>query len=221
MPTRYAFADEAGCFTFERKQGASTYFIICTVTMSDVAVRDSLHNLRSKLVWDGAPVGDYFHATSDKQEVRDAVFDTILKHDFKVQAQICEKAKAQPHITKSKARFYQYPLYYLFRHGLAPHLKAGDTLEVTAASIGTKKERIAFSSALDDVMNQTAGGRTPWAVDFRPSQCDPCLQLADYCAWAIQRYYETDKKDPRSYELIKDRITYEYDMWGHGRKLYY
>lgn len=217
---KFAFADEAGCFTFERKQGASEYFIICTVTLTDLSIRQSIDELRRRLVWEEAPIGDYFHATTDKQVVRDAVFETLLKHDFQVQAQICEKAKAQPHTRKTKARFYQYPLYYLFNHGLRPHLKKGDALHVTAAAIGTKKERIAFTNALDDVLTQTAYN-VPWVVDFRPSHCDPCLQLADYCAWAIQRKFETARKDLRSYDLIKDRITYEYEMWAHGTKLYY
>lgn len=220
MAKKYAFADEAGCFTFERKRGASTYFIICTVTIEDLSVRHALEELRSRLIWSKAPVGDFFHATTDKQLVRDAVFDTILKHDFLVQAQICEKSKAQPHITRTKARFYQYPLFYLFKHGIAKRLTPGDELQVSAASVGTKKERIAFTDALEDVIKQTASG-TPWCIDFRPSQCDPCLQLADYCAWAIQRRWESDHKDMRSYNLIKDRISYEYDTWAHGTRHYY
>jgi len=45
------------------------------------------------------------------------------------------------------------------------------------------------------------------------------LQIADYCTWAIQRKWE--RTDAKSYNIIKDRITYEYDLWGHGTKHYY
>ncbi len=58
-----------------------------------------------------------------------------------------------------------------------------------------------------------------WATDFWPSGADPCLQVADYCAWAIQRKWE--KGDARSYDLIKDRITYEYDLWKKGEIHHY
>ncbi|MBY6201016.1 DUF3800 domain-containing protein [Maritalea mobilis] len=217
MAKKYLFADEAGCFTFKRGQNISDYFIICTVTLSDLSVAADLVRLRRKMVWGKEPVSDYFHATTDKQEIRDQVFDVIRRHEVSIQATICEKAKAHPKITTSKARFYKYPWFYQFKHAIAPQLGDGDNLLVTAASIGTKKERMTFCRELNDVMSQTVSAN--WAVDFRPSQCDPCLQVADYCAWAIQRKWE--RQDQRSYDLIKHQITYEYDLWSHGTTLYY
>lgn len=214
---KYLFADEAGCFTFKRGPNISKYFIICTVTLRDLNIAADLVKLRRRLVWEGAELGDYFHATVDKQEVRDQVFAAIQERNVLVQATICEKAKALPRITTSKARFYKYPWFYQFKHLIAPLLDKDDELLVTAASIGSKNERATFCSELDDVMSQTV--RAKWAVDFRPSQCDPCLQVADYCAWAIQRKWE--RNDSRSYDLIKDKITYEYDLWKNGSTLYY
>lgn len=218
MAALYLFADEAGDFTFNRDQNVSRYFILCTVTARDLSAGDALHALRHELVWEGVQLGDYFHATTDAQAVRDRVYATLLKHDFQVQATICDKPKAQPQVRVSKARFYQYPWYYHFKHGLAKHVPADAQLLVTAASIGNRKERLTFSNCLQDVTTQTITKGT-WAVDFRPSHCDPCLQVADYCAWAIQRKWE--RGDSRSYDLIADRVTYEYDLWRHGRHTYY
>lgn len=218
MPDIYLFADEAGCFTFNRNPNVSIYFILCTVTTNDTKVGDGLHRLRHELVWEGLPLGDYFHATTDAQVVRNRVFAELLKYDFQVQATICEKPKAQPQVRASKARFYKYPWFYHFKHGIADHVPQDARLLVTAASIGNRKERVTFSNALSDVMSQTINSGT-WAVDFRPAQCDPCLQVADYCAWAIQRRWE--RNDQQSFNLIADRTTYEYDLWKHGKKLYY
>ena len=36
---------------------------------------------------------------------------------------------------------------------------------------------------------------------FAPTMSDPCLQVADYLAWAVQRKYELG--DERSYDLVK------------------
>ena len=61
-------------------------------------------------------------------------------------------------------------------------------------------------------------GRRPrqqWRTAFWPCQTDPCLQAADYCTWAIQRKWE--KGDRRSYDLIKDKISYEYELWARGK----
>lgn len=216
--SQFVFADEAGCFTFERKQNVSQYFIICTITTSDLEVGRALQELRRRLIWENQVVGDYFHATEDAQSIRDAVFKTLLQHDFKVQATILEKSKAQPEIRETRARFYRYPWFYHFKYGISSLVKRDAPLLVTAASIGNKKEKLAFRSALDDVMRQTLAGGN-WAVDFRPSATEACLQAADYCAWAIQRKWE--RNDARSYDLIKDRITYEHEQWSRGTTHYY
>jgi hypothetical protein len=49
---------------------------------------------------------------------------------------------------------------------------------------------------------------------FCPAAADPCVQIADYCAWAIQRKWE--RADERSYRLIAGKIDHEYDLWARG-----
>lgn len=214
----YLFSDEAGCFTFNRKPNVSRYFILCTVTTSTLDLAEALFRLRHELLREGLPVGDCFHATTDSQAVRDRVYAEIMKYDFRFQVTICEKSKAQPQVTASKARFYKYPWFYHFKHGIAPHINAGDRLVVTAASIGSRKERATYVTALNDVVNQSAPA-IPWIVDFRPAMACHMLQVADYCAWATQRLWEL--KDDRSFKLIADRQNYAYELWKHGTKHYY
>jgi hypothetical protein len=218
MPNKLLFADEAGCFTFAKKQGASRYFILCTVAMEDDAVAASLLALRRQLAWEEAPLGDYFHACEDRQVVRDAVFGTILQHPFTVQATVMEKSKAQPQVRKSRARFYQTGWYFHFKWGMQNQFNAAHEALITSACLGTKKERFAFEDAVDDVMRQTLRVKE-WKTDFMPAAADPGLQVADYCAWAIQRKWEAG--DMRSYDLIKDRITYEFDLWKRGSEHHY
>lgn len=215
---QYLFSDEAGDFTFNREPNVSRFFIICTVAASSLQLGVKLTELRHDLLREGAPIGDCFHATTDAQQVRDRVYAALVESDFTFQATICEKSKAQPQVRESKARFYKYPWYYHFKFGLAPHLKADDRLLVTAASIGTKKEKQTYTSSLKDVVNQSAK-HVDWAVDFRPALADPCLQAADYCAWAIQRKWE--RGDTRSLDLIRSKLTYEYELWRHGQTHYY
>ncbi len=163
-------------------------------------------------------MGDCFHATTDSVPVRNRVYNVLAECDFTFQATICEKSKAEPQVRSTKARFYKIPWFYHFKNGLAPHLKNGDRLLVTAASIGTKKERNSYTSSLKDVVNQGAA-HTDWAVDFRPALADPCLQAADYCAWAVMRKWE--RRDLGPIATIQKKLTYEYELWGHGRKHYY
>jgi hypothetical protein len=175
-------------------------------------------DLRRELVWEKAPVRDFFHATNDKQAVRDRVFATLAAHEFSVQVTLMEKAKARAHVRASPERFFQYGWLYHFRYSLAPHVEQDDELLITTASIGTKKGQGVFTNAVNDVIQQHLP-RSQWSTFFCLSASDPCLQVADYCSWAIQRFWEFG--DDRSYRLIKDRITYERDLWRHGSTLYY
>lgn len=80
MPTKYVFADEAGCFTFKRHDGASKFFLLCTVAASDCSLSAELLEIRRTLAAQSETERDKLHATSDKQEVRDKVFAAIQRH---------------------------------------------------------------------------------------------------------------------------------------------
>lgn len=204
--------------TFSRGPNISRYFIICSVLTDRLDANRSLEVLRHELVWRGLNIGESFHATTDKEEVRQAVFALLARLDFSIQATVCEKSKAQPQVRSSKARFYKYPLFYHFKHGISQRLARADRLLVTAASIGTRKERETYVSNLNDVMFQTLMPSS-WAVDFRPSKTCYGLQIADYCAWAIQRKWE--RGNTAHYDLISDKINYEYELWHRGQTHYY
>ena len=218
MPNTYIFTDEAGCFTFNREPNVSRYFILCTVIMSSCEIAGDLLNLRRKLAWNGADLKDYFHATEDKQSVRDQVYETIMGRDFSIQATIMEKSKAHQSIRESRPKFYKTGFYFHFRNGVSRLVDQSSETLFTTACLGVKKERVAFQDAVSDVMWRTHRSGV-WRADFMPCQADPCLQVADYCAWAIQRKWERD--DLRSYDIIRERISYEYDLWGGEITHYY
>jgi hypothetical protein len=165
-----------------------------------------------------APLRDYFHASADKQEIRDKVYTLLRDREFSIQANIMEKSKAQPQVRASHERFYKYGWLYLFRHGIAGNVTSKDELLITTASVKTKRAQGAFTDAVNDVIQQHIP-RAQWRTSFCPCGCDPCLQVVDYATWAIQRYWERD--DARSYNIIKDHISYEYELWAHGTKQYY
>jgi hypothetical protein len=188
--------------------------------MDDCGIATQLLDLRRRLAWEGFELGEYFHATTDKQAVRDEVYKVIVNAPFTIQATIMEKSKAQPQVPETKSRFYQYGYFYHFKFGATKQLDSTSEALVTTASLGTRKERAAFEGSVADVMRQTKSVKE-WRADFMPCHADPCLQVADYCAWAIQREWESAGKDIRSYDLIKERITYEYDLWARGDHHHY
>lgn len=218
---RYVFSDEAGDFEFSRKRNVSKYFIVCAVCLDSCDIGLELLKLRRELMWDGATLGDYFHATTDDQSVRDKVYQLLGGFDFQVYAQVLEKSKAQEQIRISKHRFYKHAWLYLFKHAMPKIVRSiEDQLMVTTASIGVKKGQADFSEAVNDVLSQTQQiDSGSWRTVFCSSASDPCLQVADYCTWAIQRKWE--RSDTRSYALIQSKVRYEFDTWKHGTKHHY
>ena len=219
MSRLFIFADEAGCFNFSRGHGASRYYIVCTISCSDCAqLGTDLLNLRRQLVWEKAPVGEYFHASEDKQVIRDRVFAVLQKHDFFIQATIMEKSKAFPRIRPTNHRFYQYGWFHHFKYA-APKIVSGVTeMQIITASVGTHKGQAHFTAAVNDVVQQIIRNRK-WTTNFCRSIADPCLQAADYCTWAIQKKWESN--NVLSYDLIKNKIIHEVDMWAHGNVHHY
>jgi uncharacterized protein DUF3800 len=213
----FVFADEAGNFDFTRNRSASRYFVLATVTMSDCSVGDQLQALRRDLVWRGYELPAAFHAAEDAQAVRDDVFDVIQAAKFRVDATVFEKAKAMPHL-QSEARLYKMAWFLHFKY-VAPRIASRtDRLMVTAAAISTKRKRQWFHAAVQDVVQQVSTAHS-FRTAFWYSGSDPCLQLADYCCWAVQRKWELG--DLRSYKLIHDKVRSEMDIWEIGKKLYY
>lgn len=220
MSRLFVFADEAGCMEFSRKQNVSRYFIATTVSMAACDVGDALTKLRRDLAWAKHELGEYFHCAHDKQAVRDEVYKLICGHDFQIQSTVFEKSKAQPQTRTSRARFYQYAWYYHFKHTAEKTVGDATELMVVTAAFGVKKERTVFNAAVLDVLQQTLP-KVKYEANFCPAAADPCLSVVDYCAWAIQRKWESGSKDIRSYDLIKDRITHEVDSWSHGTVHHY
>jgi Protein of unknown function (DUF3800) len=218
MPNKFVFADEAGCFTFKRCEGASKYFLLCTLTTEDCSLSTELLDIRRKLCTEGEPDRDKLHATSDQQATRDRVFEVLAKHKFRVDATILEKSKAQPQTRISDSVFYQYAWYYHFKHVGPRILPGADKLLITAAALGQKKTKAVFKNAVNNTLQQTTP-REKWEICFMESAMDPLLWAADYCAWAIQRKWEMG--DDRSHKLIAHAIESEFDLWEVGQTRYY
>jgi hypothetical protein len=172
MADRYVFADEAGNFDFSTNAGASKYFILTTVTIDDCRVGDDLLELRRQLAWRGINLDRVFHATTETQAVRDEVYTLLAGADLRIDATILEKRKTQLHL-QADTPFYQMAWYLHFKY-VAPRIASpGDRLLVTAASLGTKKERAIFHSAVQRVVLQVA--TVTHQVAFWPYESDPCL----------------------------------------------
>lgn len=212
------FADEAGNFDFSRQEGASQYFILTTVRLPSPEVALKMANLRWELAWQGYALDGAFHAATDRQVIRNRVFAMLGKQDFRIDATILEKSKTLPRYHQDPVGFYQLAWWLHWKH-VAPRLFADTShLLIVAGTLSTKKKRSAYEEAVVSVVRQVGGTHPPKALSW-PDATDPGIQIADYCAWAIQRKWE--RGDSRSYDLVKSKISTEFPAFASGTRTYY
>ena len=214
----HVYADESGDLTFSRKGNASSYFLLTTVILSDHSVQSELLELRRELAWEGIELRGGFHAADDNRFVRARVLDALRPHDFGIAVTIFEKCKADPRIRPTLADFYGFAWYHHLNQVIADGIVPTGELLITAASIGTNEMKANFQSAILAVSNEQDVGLNMKTAMW-PAASDPCLQVADYCSWAIQRKWE--RADTHLYELIKDKVEMENDLFSGGVIFYY
>jgi hypothetical protein len=163
-----------------------------------------------------------FHASEDKQEVRDRVF-SIIQSDLertRIEALFVEKRKTHPNL-QHEDRFYPEMLGYFLRHILsAIDLSVYKELLVFTDKLPSGKNK---KQSFEKIVKETLARMVPADVNYRllhhDSQSCMDLQIADYCTWAI--YRKLDRADLRSYDLIKRAIRAEFDIFARGKKFYY
>ena len=214
----YLYADESGNFDFSLNPGASRYFLLTTVALNSHAIVADLLDLRRELAWEGVELPEGFHATNDKWPTRMRVFDILSKHDFRVDATILEKRKIEPAIRRTDSSFYGFVWYNHLKYTVRDVVLPQGELLITAAAINIKQTKAYFNSAVQavnrEVMPEAIIKATMW-----PAATDICLQVADYCSWAVQRKWERD--DSQAYAIIKDKIGSENDIFGSRTTFYY
>jgi hypothetical protein len=157
--------------------------------------------------WRGVSHGldSAFHATADKQYVRDGVFGVLAHLDYRFDVTVLEKRKAQPQLRSDEETLFKYAWFYHLRQPCVTNVQPADDEVIIVAELGTKKKRKAFRGAIGDVMTQCLHYRVKRALAFWRDESDFALQAVDYLTWAVTRHYE--RGDSRSYELIAHKVT--------------
>lgn len=94
--TLYLFIDESGNFDFSPK-GTKYFILSCLSTFQPIKEREKLLNLRYQLL-DAGFNQEFFHATEDKQVVRNEVFSILnsFSNDIEIDSVIVQKNKTNP-----------------------------------------------------------------------------------------------------------------------------
>lgn len=215
----YLFLDEGGNLDFS--PSGTKFFTLTTIAAErPFALYAPLSNLRYDLLEEACEF-EYFHATEDKQIVRDRVFKVIQDNlaGLRIDSLVVEKSKTGPALREME-EFYPRMMGYLLRFLFEREfLKGFDEVIVITDSIPMNNKRRAIERAVKTTLARMLPSGVTYRVHHYASKTSRYLQVADYCNWAIYRKWEN--KDLRSYNLIAGAIKSEFDIFRAGTIFYY
>jgi len=229
--TLYLFVDESGNFDFS-PNGTKYFVLSCLCTFLPEQEREKIIGLRYSALKNGINQ-EFFHATEDSQNIRDKVFNIIknFKDDFEIHSVVAQKNKANPTLYVEEytkrgkairrivgAEFYQRTcrtlLQYIFNR---PNFQHADRIIVVLGAIFTKEKQSLICRTLKKYLKERC--LKSFEIYFHQAKADINCQLADYCGWAIAIKWE--RKESRSFILIKDKVKSEFEVFKSGKSEYY
>ncbi len=225
----FLYIDEGGNFDFS-PTGTRYYTLTGVVTHNSSILCSELNDKRNSILAGQELVGlgniyleeslsRKFHASEDKQVVRDEVFKIIQTCDkkyFRAQAVVIQKNKTNPTI-HDNVSFYGKMVIPLLKFTLKGYQFSKLIIFLDNSPVNSRR------SALVKNIKKTLAAEFPskaYSLYCVPSESNYLLQVADYINWAIFKKWEGG--DRRSYDLIKDYLEKdELDMFSKGSTIYY
>jgi hypothetical protein len=215
----YIFLDEGGNFDFSSK--GSRYFTLTSIsTKRPFAFSDALDSYKYDCIEWGLNQ-EYFHCADDNSHLRQRVFGIIAENlsTLLIDSIIIEKPKTG-HLLQEPKRFYPQMIGYLLRYVIERQNQSQiSEVIVITDNIPLNEKRKAVEKAIKITLSEMLSDTVKYRIIHHASKAHHGLQIADYCNWAIYRKWERD--DAHHYDIIKNGIRSEFDIFRTGVRRYY
>lgn len=162
-----------------------------------------------------------FHAKNDHPDVRLKVFETLMELDFRFFAVVKSMKSVLDYVNRRNQmhqdyRYHPNELYdFLVRTLFKQRLHQSENYRITFATRGNSARTEALKTELHKTRSaflQKTGRthETKLEINSHFPWEKPCLQIADYCLWALQRFYE--KHESRFLESIWPKLSLIQDL---------
>ena len=227
MRTLFIFIDESGNFDFSPK--GTKYFILSAVSTLNPLGKEKLEEIKYDLMKDGTNL-EYFHATEDKQVVRNKVYSFIenLK-DIEIDSVIAQKNKTNPSLyvsikkkkPKKGEKLYTLALQTLLQYIFRRYNSSAkvDQVVIVLSSIFDVNKRELIKKTIKIYLKQIFSN--PFYLYFHQNRSDKNTQIADYCCWAIYRKWTDGEIRPYNAVNKGNKIKSEFDIFKTGKTIYY
>lgn len=206
MATLHIHLDESGDWNFTPKSPSRYLILTMAWTYDPLPLATDLTSLRFSIIKAGDVI-ESFHASEDKQAVRDLVVAAMVRRKtWSFASVVLEKRKINP-VLYDAHRFYPTFAGALLRFVLKGSALQPGTHKVlvfadTLPMIKSKREGVLKA------MKQTCASCLPKSVEHHVlsyrRESNKWLQVADYCCWAVARKWE--RSDTRTYIQLLSRL---------------
>ena len=214
----YIFLDEAGNFDFSTN--GTPYFVLTSVSMRrPFPMYQELDAYRHDCLEYGLEM-EYFHCSEDNIHVHNSVFGLIAKNlqNMRIDCLVVEKRKTGPALQDVK-RFYPEMLGYLLKFVVPQVDDTSNDVIVITDTVPVNKKRQAIEKGVQLALAKMLPQGRKYHILHHSSRSHYGLQVADYCCWAVFRKWQRNDMD--CYDLIKEGIQSEFDIFRNGTKHYY
>jgi len=212
----------------------SSFFILGLVQAADPAHATSeMENLRQALLQDpyfkdvpsmqpaARKTALAFHAKDDVPEVRREVFGLLTKLDFKFSVVVKTMSKVLEYVRSrnemdsdyryTPSELYDLTVRMLFRQRLHRHQEYRIFFAQRGRKDRSRALRVQLESAREKFLAK-AGKSAASRIEVQPAYPweQPCLQIADYCLWAVQRLYSAE--EDRYLSLLWPKLSLLHDV---------
>lgn len=216
MPV-YVFLDESGDLGLA--SGGSRFFVLTSIVMErPFDLYQELDDLRYNLLEEGLDI-EYFHCVNNVKRVRSMVFNPLATQlaGKTMHSVVVEKANASQSLPE-RGRLYSVMVGALLRLTLnRPDIQNADKVVVITDKLPIQQQRRAAERAIKTAFSDLLPRDPPYRLLHHYSRAHYCLQIADYCCWAVFRKYESG--DTLAYEMIRPAIMSELDILGDFDRL--
>jgi len=229
MRTLFIFIDESGNFDFSPK--GTKYFILSAVSTLNPLGKEKLEEIKYDLMKNGNNL-EYFHASEDKQFVRNQVYGFIENmKDIEIDSVIVQKNKANPSLyipekKKMSKKEKGYKLYIIVLRTLLKYIfkryKNSENIDqviIVLSSIFNTNKQYLIKMIIKKYLKQKIP--KPFFLYFHECRSDKNTQIADYCCWAIYKKWTDGEIRPYNAVNKGSKIKSEFDIFKTGQTIYY
>lgn len=212
------FLDESGNFDFSPT--GTRYLVLTSLVARDVMPTVvELHRFKHEVITQGENL-EYFHATEDRQWIRNGVFNIIGVCDhLTVHTVVVEKAGIDPALYDMH-KFYLFACQHLFAGTFAHEPPSSfDHVIVFMDSIPVRRVRRATLKGIKENLKGYLAPGQRYDILMHASKSHPYLQIVDYLSWAV--YVKWTRAERRPWNSIAHLIRTENEIFKDSERRYY